>query len=135
MSHPPTAEFAGEAFIEEDGAPPTTAAGRVIRALDRAVTTTVEAVAAALVVAEVVLLGASTTARYVFASPFPWSDELATYIFIWLAVLGAVVALRRTKHMRLTAFIRGMDPRRRVWLDAIAMMLVAAVLLALVLPA
>src|SRR3954464_3398060 len=109
MSHPPTAEFASDAFIEEDGAPPTTAGGRVIRALDRAVTTIVEAVAAALVVAEVVLLGASTTARSRFASPLPWSDELATYIFIWLAVLGAVVALRRTEHMRLTAFIRGMD--------------------------
>jgi tripartite ATP-independent transporter DctM subunit len=56
-------------------------------------------------------------------------------IFIWLAVLGAVVALRRHEHMRLTAFIRGMNPRSRAWLDAMAMMLVAAVLLAMVVPA
>jgi tripartite ATP-independent transporter DctM subunit len=130
----PHAEFAGEIFAEEEVLPPATGIGRFVRAADRAVSVTTEAVAGALVVAEVVLLGTSTTARYVFAHPFPWSDELATYIFIWLAVLGAVVALRRGEHMRLTAFIRGMHPRRRVWLDSVAMMLVATVLLGLVMP-
>lgn len=134
MSHVP-AEFAGEAFPEEQGALPAGPAGRVLRPLDRAVTVLTEFAAASLVVAEVLLLGVSTGARYLFAHPFPWSDELGTLIFVWLAVLGAAVALRRSEHMRLTAFIRGMQPRRRAWLDAVAMMLVAAVLLALILPA
>ena len=103
--------------------------------LDRGVSRTVEALAAALVVGEVLLLGFTTTARYAFGHPFPWSDEAASLLFIWLAVLGAVVALRRGEHMRLTAFVRGMAPRRRAWLDAVAMMLVAAVLLSMLLPA
>ena len=106
----------------------------LLRTLDRGVTVATEAAAALLVLGEVVLLGVTTTARYVFGHPFPWSDEAATYLFIWLAVLGAVVALRRGEHMRLTAFVRGMRPERRAWLDAVAMMLVAAVLLALVVP-
>jgi len=134
MVHLP-AEFAGEEFPEEVGAPPASAAGRALRALDRGVSLVVEFAAAALLVAEVVLLGASTTARYVFGNPFAWSDELATLIFIWLAVLGAAVALRRGEHMRLTYFVRDMSQRKRVWLDSVATMLVVAVLAALVMPA
>ncbi len=134
MTHAPT-EFAGDVLAEAAPAPPSTRAGRLLRWLDRAVAATTEATCAALLVAEVVLLGASTTARYVFGNPLPWSDELASLLFIWLAVLGAVVALRRGEHMRLTFFVRGMSPHRRSWLDAVAMMLIAAVLLALVMPA
>jgi tripartite ATP-independent transporter DctM subunit len=107
----------------------------VVRALDEGFSRLTEFVAASLLVVEVVLLAVTTTARYAFGHPYPWSDELATYVFEWLSVLGAVVALRRGAHMRLTVLVRGMRPQRRAWLDAIAMMLVATVLLALVLPA
>jgi tripartite ATP-independent transporter DctM subunit len=41
----------------------------------------------------------------VFHAPLTWSDELASLLFLWLAILGAVVALRRGEHMRMTAFI------------------------------
>jgi TRAP-type C4-dicarboxylate transport system permease small subunit len=34
-----------------------------------------------------------------------WSDELASILFIWLSMLGAVLALDRGEHMRLTAII------------------------------
>ena len=106
----------------------------MLHAGDRLLSTLIELAASALVVAEVLLLGVSTAARYLFSAPFPWSDELASLLFIWLAVLGAVVALRRGEHMRLTAFIRDMRPDRRAWLDAVAMTLVCAVLLTLMLP-
>lgn len=118
-------------------APATTApaATGVLGALDRGFSHLTEAAAAALVVVEAVLLCSGTIARYVFGNPFPWADELAELLFLWLAVLGAVVALRRGGHMRLTAFVRDMDPKRRAWLDALAMMTVAAVLLAMIMPA
>ena len=94
----------------------------------------VEAAAAAIVVAELVLLGAATTARYAFNSPLTWTDELATVLFIWLSVLGAVVALRRGEHMRLTAFVRGLSPAWRARVDALGLMLVCTVLVALIMP-
>ena len=105
-----------------------------LRNADRALSSAIEALAAGLVVTEVVLLGSGTIARYVFDAPFPWSDELGSLLFIWLAVLGAVVALRRGEHMRLTAFIRGMSSERRAWLDAVSLLLVCAVLAALIGP-
>ncbi len=105
-----------------------------LRSTDRVISNVVEAIASALVVAEVLLLGSGTVARYVFDAPFPWSDELGSLLFIWLAVLGAVIALRRGEHMRLTAFIRSMSAQRRAWLDAVALLLICAVLLALIEP-
>ncbi len=63
----------------------------------------IEIPAALLVVAEVVVLLAGVVSRYVFHSPIVWSDELASILFLWLAMLGSVVAYRRAEHMRMTA--------------------------------
>jgi tripartite ATP-independent transporter DctM subunit len=122
-------------LVPDSLAAPAAPSRGIFATCDRLLTNVVEAVAAVLVVAELMLLGVSTTARYVFSAPFPWSDELASLLFIWLAVLGAVVALRRGEHMRLTAFVRDLRPDRRAWLDAVGMSLVCAVLLALLMPA
>ena len=108
---------------------------RLFYAADRGISTIIEGAAALLVVAEVLLLGSGTVARYVFSQPFAWADELASLLFIWLATLGAVIALRRGEHMRLTAFIRNVPPARRAWLDAVALALICAVLLVMILPA
>jgi tripartite ATP-independent transporter DctM subunit len=123
----------GMNVMDITAATPAPASGPFAR-FDRGLGYVVEAAAAAIVVAELVLLGAATTARYVFNSPFTWSDELATVLFIWLAVLGAVVALRRGEHMRLTAFVRNLSPAWRARVDALALMLVCTVLVALIMP-
>src|SRR5580692_1636269 len=65
----------------------------------------VEIPAAMLVVAEIVILFAGVVSRYVLHSPLIWSDELASILFLWLAMLGAVVAFRRAEHMRMTAVV------------------------------
>ncbi|TBW40059.1 TRAP transporter large permease subunit [Siculibacillus lacustris] len=101
---------------------------------DRRLGRCVEAVAAVMVVAEAILLGWATTARYAFGAPLTWSDELATVLFVWLSMLGSVVALRRDGHMRLTAFIRGLSPVWRARVDALGLMLVCAVLSAMIMP-
>ena len=75
-------------------------------AIDNAVGGISEWVVAILVVAEIVILFAGVVARYVFHKPLVWSDELASILFLWLAMLGAVVAFRRGEHMRMTALRR-----------------------------
>src|ERR1700743_2950050 len=66
--------------------------------------------AALLVVAEVVTLFAGVVARYILQQPLIWSDELASILFLWLAMLGAAVAFRRSEHMRMTAVVAGAGP-------------------------
>src|SRR5260370_6356424 len=63
----------------------------------------VEIPAALLVMAEIVILFAGVVARYGLHRPLIWSDELASILFLWLAMLGAAVAFRRAEHMRMTA--------------------------------
>ena len=67
--------------------------------------------AALLVLAEVVVLFTGVMARYVFHAPLVWTDELASILFLWLAMLGSVIALQRSEHMRLTAVVGGVVRR------------------------
>jgi tripartite ATP-independent transporter DctM subunit len=92
-----------------------------------------EGPAALLVLAEIVVLFAGVTARYAFHSPLVWTDELASILFLWLAMLGSVIALQRSEHMRLTAIIGGMSAAGRARTEALASAGVAVFLL-MVLP-
>src|SRR5437899_1739384 len=80
----------------------------------------VEIPAAMLVVAEIVILFAGVVARYGLRQPLIWSDELASILFLWLAMLGAAVAFRRSEHMRMTAIVANTRPAMRAWLDLVA---------------
>ena len=86
--------------------------GSVSGAIDSLLGACVELLAAALVAVEIVVLLAGVIARYVFDRPFTWSDELAAIVFLWLAMLGAVIAFRRDEHMRMTAAVGMLAPRR-----------------------
>jgi tripartite ATP-independent transporter DctM subunit len=73
--------------------------------IDRAVDTALEYVAAGLVLAEVAILFSGIVARYVLRTPLIWSDELASILFLWLAMIGAAIAIRLNEHMRMTACV------------------------------
>ena len=79
--------------------------------LDRNLGWLVETCAGILVGVETLILLAGVTARFVFRAPLTWSDELASLLFLWLAMLGAVVAYRRVEHMRMGALV---DRRARL---------------------
>ena len=50
----------------------------------------------------VALLFAQIIARQVFNHSLAWSEELSTYMFVWFAYLGAVVATKMSAHNRVT---------------------------------
>jgi len=95
----------------------------------------VEIPAALLVVAEIVVLLAGILARYVFHKPIVWSDELAGILFLWLAMLGSVIAFQRGEHMRMTAIVGMLKPRARAFLDVVAIAAPLAFLLLVIHPA
>jgi tripartite ATP-independent transporter DctM subunit len=95
----------------------------------------VEIPAALLVVAEIVILFAGVVARYGLHRPLIWSDELASILFLWLAMLGAAVAFRRSEHMRMTAIVASAKPAMRAWLDVVATCAALAFLLLIAWPA
>src|SRR5678815_1988022 len=110
--------------IPSDAGPALDAARREpipwLEKLNRALGKLVEVPAALLVLAEVVVLLMGVTSRYVFHRPLVWSDELASILFLWLAMLGSIVAFQRGEHMRMTAIVGKLRPRPRAFLDLIA---------------
>ncbi|MGD0050347.1 MAG: TRAP transporter large permease subunit [Vulcanimicrobiaceae bacterium] len=94
-------------------------------AIDRAIGAVVEPIAAVLVVVEVIILALGVFCRYVLVRPLVWSDELATILFLWLAMLGAVVAYRRGEHIRLSVVLRRSSPHVRDVLETISSVVTA----------
>ncbi|WP_018912327.1 TRAP transporter large permease subunit [Thiomonas sp. FB-6] len=94
----------------------------------------VEFAAAALVLLEVLVLLAGIVARSL-GHPLVWSDELASMLFLWLAMLGAVVALRRDEHMRMSALAARWGGAGRARLHALSLGASLALLLLLAWPA
>ena len=78
-------------------APPSgrigTPSGSWAATADRILGAIVDIPAAILVVAEVAVLFSGIVARSVFHAPLTWSDELASILFLWLAMLGADVGV------------------------------------------
>jgi tripartite ATP-independent transporter DctM subunit len=102
---------------------------------DRTIGVLAEAIGAALVVAEICILFAGVVSRYVFDSPLMWTDELANFLFLWMSMLGTVVALRRGEHMRLTTFVNSLRPQWGRWLGTVGALVVIVFVLEILLPA
>ena len=113
---------------------PTTATRRA-GALEKLLGNSVEMIVVVLITAEIGILFAGVVARYFLHTPLVWTDEAASLLFLWLASLGAVVALRRGEHMRMTALVSKASPAMRRWLDTVAIAAALAFLLLIVWPA
>ena len=72
--------------------PRMTGVAGTLQKAERLLGSAVAAMAALLVVAEIIVLFTGVSARYFFQKPLIWSDELAGILFLWLAMFGAVVA-------------------------------------------
>jgi tripartite ATP-independent transporter DctM subunit len=122
-----------EIATTEEAAPASSfapAAARLEGLLGRAV----EIPVALLTAIEVVILFAGVVSRYVFRSPFVWSDELASILFLWLAMLGAVVAFRRSEHMRMSTLVARASSTWRAFFEAFAVAVAIAFLVLILHP-
>jgi tripartite ATP-independent transporter DctM subunit len=134
MAHIEITEIAvGEVAIESPCEPPRRPS--LAASIELFLGMLVEIPAAILVVAEIVILFAGVVARYGLRQPLIWSDELASILFLWLAMLGAAVAFRRSEHMRMTAVVASRSAPTRTYLDMVATSAALAFLLMIAWPA
>ncbi len=52
--------------------------------------------------------------RFVLKNPSSWTEELATYLLIWVGLLGAAVALHRGAHLGIDYFVGKFNPPNRL---------------------
>jgi len=88
-----------------------------------------EVVSAALMVFIVLLLLAGVLSRYLFTTPVVWIDEVVSVSFLWVAMIGAALAMHRNEHLRLTVLVDKLGPDIRGYVQAFAIVAVAVFLL------
>src|ERR1700709_962011 len=93
-----------------------TAIARIAGGIERPLIYVLERIAAALVLADVAILLLGVIARYVCQHPLIWTDDLAQAVFLWLGMIGSVIALNRGEHMRMTALLARAKPPTRMGL-------------------
>ena len=90
-----------------------------------------EALAATLLVVLIGLVLTGVFWRYVLGTPIAAGDEMASLVFLWLVMLGAVIAVERNEHLRLALLLNRVGPRARGRLEATGLAIVAAFLIGL----
>lgn len=108
----------------------TTTRGSLARYADAGL----DALGVALLGAEVLILFAGIVARTVFLHPLIWSTECAELLFVWLTMLGAAIAVRNDRHMRMTAFAERLPSLWQARLRAGTDMVQLVTVLAMILP-
>ena len=71
----------------------------------------------------IVLLGVFF--RYVLEAPLPWSEELARYLMVWGASLGAFVAFKEGSHVGVTIIMDRLHGQTAIVLTRAAQFIVA----------
>jgi tripartite ATP-independent transporter DctM subunit len=107
----------------------------LLRRLRSAIIRVAEVAAVAFLAADVAVLLWSVAARYLFDSPIVWAEEAASLCFLWLGMLGSVVALGRGEHMALSTIVEALPERWRSGLVALAGALAAIFLAVMIVPA
>jgi C4-dicarboxylate transporter DctQ subunit len=83
-------------------------------------------------VAIVLLVFAGVLSRFVFAHPMAWSEELARYLFLWAALVGAAAGCRSNQHGGIPLLVHKFSAswQRRVEIFVTALVLVVLGVLA-----
>jgi tripartite ATP-independent transporter DctM subunit len=66
--------------------------------------------AGTLMAAMTLLVFANVVARYGLSAAIGWSEEVARFMFIWMALLGAVLAFVRNEHLGLDLVVKSLPP-------------------------
>jgi tripartite ATP-independent transporter DctM subunit len=118
-SHAPTSA----AGLDEPGVTHRSTLGFLMRPI--------EAISAALLVGLVCLVIVSVFWRYVLHSPIVAADEVASFMFLWIVMFGAVIAIDRNEHLRLALLLNALRPQARRLLETVGLVIMATFLGAL----
>lgn len=71
-----------------------------------------------------VLIVAQVIARYVFKSPFSWTEELTRAVFVWATMIAVYMALKQKRHIGIEAIPRFMGNAGQKTVKVIEILLV-----------
>ncbi len=63
--------------------------------------------------------------RFIMRSPSKWTEEMATFLLIWVALLGGAVALGRGAHLGIDYFVSKLPQRTRIGTEVFVFICIA----------
>lgn len=85
-----------------------------------------EIIAIVCMVIMTVLTFANVVSRYVFSASFSFSEEITTYLFVLLSLIGTAIAAKRRAHLGLTILTDAVSPQVKKVLHVIGYLFAAA---------
>ena len=79
----------------------------------------------------VVLVFLGVLSRFLFSTPMAWSEELARYLFLWAALVGAAAGCRSNQHGGIPLLVHKFPPSWQRGVEIFVSALVVLVLLVL----
>lgn len=70
-----------------------------------------EILASICLIVMTVLTFANVVSRYVFSASFSFSEEITTYLFVLVSLLGTAIAAKRRSHLGLSIIIDAVSPK------------------------
>jgi TRAP-type C4-dicarboxylate transport system permease small subunit len=64
--------------------------------------------------------------RFILKSPSTWTEELATFMLIWVSLLGAAVALSRGAHLGIDYFVGKLSKEKRLYTEIFVFLCISA---------
>lgn len=98
-------------------------------AIERSITSTTRWLVIGLTAGLVVVIWISVFTRYVTSNPISWGEQVAKYMMIWAAFLGASLALREGGHIAVNIIAELFPPAVQRVLAVAALVLTALFLL------
>ncbi len=86
----------------------------------------VDAVAAILLAADLIVVSLSVYYRYVLAAPIEWADDVARGLMVALSFFGAAGALARNENAGVAFFVQRLGPEGRRRVETVAALVVLA---------
>jgi TRAP-type C4-dicarboxylate transport system permease small subunit len=78
--------------------------------ISRGLNELVKSMAALLLAAMTLIVFLQVLFRYVLNAPLDWSEEMSTFTFVWMSLLGASIGLKRKEHPRLDLIVNLLPP-------------------------
>lgn len=89
----------------------------MFRTIKKILDYSLEALAAAVVAVLVLDVLWQVFTRFILKNPSTWTEELAVFMLIWVALLGAAVALGRGAHLGIDYFVGKLPARIRLFTE------------------
>jgi TRAP-type C4-dicarboxylate transport system permease small subunit len=97
---------------------------RIVGAIDRGLAAIEKVVIVVLLTALTVAVLFQVLSRHLFQEPNPWTEETARYLFVWVSMIGAALAIHLRSHFGLDIVVRRLPPRAQLAAEAVALVVV-----------